>query len=229
MRDQDDGSALTIEFAEQPHDVLAGLAVQVARGLVGEQDRRIGHQRARDCDSLLLPARELGRLVPGPLAQPHRLERRERTLPPLSDASRVDQGHLHVVESARAGYQVEGLEDEPDLAVADRGQLVVVQRRDVDSVEDVAPAAGNVKAADQVHERGLARSRGAHDGDELALLDPQADAFEGGHFERPHLVDLGDVLEDDHPPGPRPPPNTTPLLLRVALFSVVGLAEPSTL
>src|SRR5207245_7171889 len=46
------------------------------------------------------------------------------------------------------------------------------------------------------------------------------DALEGRHVEGAHLVDLGDVLEDDHPPGPRPPPKTTPLLLRVVLFSV---------
>jgi hypothetical protein len=43
----------------------------------------------------------------------------------------VDQGQLDVVQRVGAGQQVEGLEDEADLAVADVGQFVVAHRRDI--------------------------------------------------------------------------------------------------
>src|SRR5262245_25340496 len=48
-----------VEPVEQREDLLAGLAVEVAGRLVGEQHRGIAHQRTRDRDALLLSAREL--------------------------------------------------------------------------------------------------------------------------------------------------------------------------
>jgi hypothetical protein len=85
----------------------------------------------------------------------------------------VDQRQLDVVQRGGAGQQVEGLEDEADLLVADARQLVVVQFADQLAVEPVAALGGRVEAADQVHQRGLAGAGGAHDGDVLVVLDAQ--------------------------------------------------------
>ena len=46
--------------------------VEVARGLIGQQDQRIVGQRPRDSHSLSLSSRELGRLVTASLLQTHR-------------------------------------------------------------------------------------------------------------------------------------------------------------
>ena len=54
----------------------ARVAVEVAGGLVGQDQRRLGNQRAGDADSLLLAARELGRDVAQAIAQAQPLERR---------------------------------------------------------------------------------------------------------------------------------------------------------
>ena len=81
----------------------------------------------------------------------------------------VDERQLDVVQGAGARQQVEGLEDEADLAVADRRQLVVVHLRDDLAAEHVGALARRVEAADQVHQRRLARARGSHDGHVLAL------------------------------------------------------------
>ena len=59
--DEHDGVARLVEALEERHDLDAGLRVEVAGGLVGEQDRRIVHQRARDGDALALAAGELVR------------------------------------------------------------------------------------------------------------------------------------------------------------------------
>ena len=48
---------------EESHDLEAGLGVEVSRGLVGEDDRRIVDQSARDGDALALAAGELVGLV----------------------------------------------------------------------------------------------------------------------------------------------------------------------
>ena len=53
----------------------------------------------------------------------------------------VDEGQLDVVERRGPRQQVEGLEHEADLAVADLGQLVVVHLRDELAAQHVgAPA-----------------------------------------------------------------------------------------
>ena len=56
---------------------------------------------------------------------------RHRSLPPLLTIAGVDQRHLHVVHGACPRNQVERLEDEPDLSIADPGQLIVGQDRKI--------------------------------------------------------------------------------------------------
>ena len=57
------------------------------------------------------------------------------------------------------------------------------------------PLRGRVQAADQVHQRGLAGARRAHDGDVLVALDAQVDAAQGMHLLlRPHVVGLPQVV-----------------------------------
>ena len=58
-----------------------------------------------------------------------------------------------------AGEEVEGLEDEADLLVANAGELVVVELGDVVAVEPVAALGGGVEAADEVHQALICRSR----------------------------------------------------------------------
>ena len=65
---------VAVQLLEQPHDLLAGGAVEVAGGLVGQQDRRAHHQRARDGHALALAARELVGLVVDAAAQVDQLQ-----------------------------------------------------------------------------------------------------------------------------------------------------------
>ena len=59
----DDGRAGAVDPVDQLHDPDRGLGVEVAGGLVGQQQRRVVHERARDRDALLLAAGQLGRVV----------------------------------------------------------------------------------------------------------------------------------------------------------------------
>jgi len=64
VRDHDDGLALVNELLEQGEDGVGRLGVEVARGLVGREYRRVVGERAGDGDTLLLAARErCGKLV----------------------------------------------------------------------------------------------------------------------------------------------------------------------
>ena len=54
---------LLVQAVEERHDFLTGLRVEVAGGLVGQHDRRIVDQSARNCDALPLTAGKLVGLV----------------------------------------------------------------------------------------------------------------------------------------------------------------------
>ena len=100
----------------------------------------------------------------------------------------VDQRQLDVVERRRARQQIERLEHEADLFVADPRQLVVVHLADLFAVQQVRALARRVEAADEIHERRLARPGRPHDGDVLAALDGNRHAAQGVNLLRAHHV-----------------------------------------
>src|SRR4029077_8950107 len=59
VRHHDDGLAARVQLAEDPHDLLAGHAVEIARGLVRQENGWAVHQGPRDGHPLPLPARQL--------------------------------------------------------------------------------------------------------------------------------------------------------------------------
>ncbi len=173
--------------------------VRVSRLPVGSSARRIDgivDQGAGDGDALALPARELVGLVPHAVREPDLLDRLFGEPPALrrGDAG-VDQRQLDVLENVGARDQVEGLEDESDLPVADVGQRIVVETRDVDAVDEVAAGGRHVEAADEVHHRRLARSRRSHDRHVLVVRDGEGDAAQGLDEDPFEIVGLDDVVQ----------------------------------
>ena len=76
VRHQHDGIAFRVQRCEQRHDLVAGGGVERAGGLVGQQDRRIVHQRPGDGHALALAARKLAGLVQHAVFQIHLFQSR---------------------------------------------------------------------------------------------------------------------------------------------------------
>src|ERR1039457_2989744 len=170
--DQDDGIALLVEALEEAHDFVAGGGIEVAGGFVGQQNGRVVDERAGDRDALALAAGKLVRLVVHAGFQVYLAHGNFGALQALGAGhSGVDQGKFHVVQGGGAGQQVEGLEDETDLTVADARQLVVGHLADQVAVDVVQALGGGIEAADQVHEGGFTGTGRSHDGDVFAALD----------------------------------------------------------
>ena len=123
VRDDDDRVALAVEVHEELEHLVARLLVERARGLVGEQQRRLVGERTRDRHALALPARKRRRKDLRLLGDADALEQLVRPLPPLlaGDAG-VEHRQLHVADDGRLGQKVVLLEDEADLVVADRAR-----------------------------------------------------------------------------------------------------------
>ena len=204
MGDHDDALAEFVDgAAQQVHDLGGRVRVEVAGGLVGDDDGGATHEGAGDGDALLLAAGHLG----GAVAQA------------IRDAQGVDDevepfllgggpGQAHGQEDVGAriqgGYQVEGLEHEADAVAAQLGERGVFQGGDVGVFDEDVPGGGGVEAGEDVHHRGFAGAGGAHDGGEFAGTEADAHVVEGAHLCVAASVDFGDTLESDDGRGRGP-------------------------
>src|SRR3989449_504664 len=168
-----------------------------------------------------LRTRQLGGRVADRVPQPEPLERRPR--PSIALAPRnplIEEWGGHVFEGVGARQQVVALEDEPDRTAPKRCEPVIVECGDRRAGKRVLAARRAIQAADDVHQRRLARAGRPEHGDELPGLDRHVDVAECHHLQAAHLVHPADVLEMDErfghgcvpPPGRklRPPPAPPP-------------------
>ncbi len=197
--DHDDGVAMGVEGIEQGHDLKAGLGVEVAGGLVREDDGWTVDEGAGDGYALTLAAGELVGLVVHARVEAYVGEGFLGALDALGGGGAVvDEGQLDVVEGGGAGQKVEGLEDEADFLVADAGELVVVELADQLAVEPVAALGGGIEAADEVHEGGFAGAGGTHDGHVFVMADGHGDAAQGlDLLLGAHIVGAPEIFHDD--------------------------------
>ena len=84
VRHHDDRLAVVaVERLQQVENLVARLAIEIARGLVAQQQRRVGDDGAGDADALLLAARELPRIVLRAFGEADDFQRDARPLSPL--------------------------------------------------------------------------------------------------------------------------------------------------
>src|SRR3546814_8914276 len=100
------------------------------------------------------------------------------------------QRQLVVALRVQHRLQVVELEHEADVLAAPLRQLAGAHAVDARAVDLDLAAAGRVQAADQVEQGGLARTRGTHQRDEVALVDVQVQAVQHGDLLRAALVGL---------------------------------------
>ena len=125
-----------VELVEQLDDRGARGGVEVARRLVGQQQRRVADDGAGDRDPLAFAAGELVRAVAVPVCEADAVER--APCPPAAlragDAG-VEQAVRDVVHRGHAVGEVELLEHEPDPVRPQRRQCPVVEVVDVEAVD----------------------------------------------------------------------------------------------
>lgn len=99
------------------------MRIECAGRLVGQNDLRIIHQRARDGNTLLLTARKLIGMVVGAVGQAHRRESPHGFFAPVVSRSvGVEKRQLYIFQCAGASQQIKLLEHKTDLLVPDLGQ-----------------------------------------------------------------------------------------------------------
>ena len=218
MGDDDDRAPVRVQFRQDGQHFLAAAAVQGAGRLVRQDDAGVVHQRAGDGHALLLAARQGRRAVVQPRAHAQPVQKRccpraarECGLAP------VDGGDFDVAKRGQFRQQVIPLEDEAKAFAPQRRQLGIVQRADVLARETVGAGAGPVQAAQDVHQRGLARPGRPHDRHEFAGRDGQVHVAQNGQralalgIAAPDAGQLDDrLVHRDQPRIPRGIPASGP-------------------
>src|ERR1017187_858985 len=176
------------EFLVQAHQngehFERGRGVQVAGGLVGQNQRRVGDDGARHSDTLLLAAGKLSRQVMQSIAEAHQGERGGGVLDALGLLQiRELERKLDIFQRGEHRYEVELLEDEADVFVAPVGDLAVVELAQGVAQDADLTAGGPVHGGDQVQQRGLAGAGWAHQRHELAFRNFQVHILQGDHVE----------------------------------------------
>ncbi len=196
----DDRLPLSRQLLEDFHDLLGRRRVEVARRLVGEENRRPVHQRAGDGDALALATREFVGAMRRAIAELDAFERFHRALLPLGGTrAGVHQRELDIVQCRRARQEVERLEDEPDLLVPDARELVVLHRGRELAVEPVLAFVRRVEAADEVHERRLSRAGRPHDRHVFVAANREVNSAQRPHDLAAHVILALETARDDHP------------------------------
>src|SRR5690606_17508701 len=95
------GARLAIQSLQQVDDRAAGGRIEVASGLVGEQNARRVYECPRKGYSLLLATGELCRIVVEPVTQPHAFEQRRGALcgmlvPLDRKSTRLNSSHVKI-------------------------------------------------------------------------------------------------------------------------------------
>ena len=203
MGDHDDALAEVVDaVAQEIEQVVAGLRVKGAGGLVGDDDVRTGHQGTGDGNALLLAARQLRRLVAKTLGE---TEHPGDVVEPLLVDLAVGQSQRQhdVVGGRQRRHEVEGLEHESDVVATQPGEGVVVEVSDLGVADPDPSGGGGVQTRHAVQQGRLARARRSHDGGEAPGRD-----VEGHGAQRPHkggsrAVGLGEVKGADRAGGGR--------------------------
>ena len=195
VRRDDHGGARGGEAAEQLDHRPRGVGVEIARGFVGGDDRRIVGERARNRDALLLAAGERRRQLVRAVGQTDVREQLERALAALAHRPGSQEIHRqrHVLGDGQRRQQLEELEHDPHRRAAEAGERALGRTAERHAGHRDVTRGRAVDPADQVEQRRLAAAGFARDGDELAGSDVEIDLGESRERSGRGGVGLGDT------------------------------------
>ena len=178
--------------------------VEVAGGLVGEDELRPVHEGAGNGHALQLAAGELPRHALGALGETDRAEHGRHSPRALCRiAAEQGQWQADILRHAQVGQNVEALENKTEAVPAQARERVVAERGELHAAERDRAAVGDVEPGDEVEQRRLADPRLAHYRDVVARRELELDAAEHRARARP-AVRLGQTANDQHGDLQRP-------------------------
>src|SRR5262245_2959103 len=179
----DDGRETgAIEPPEQAHDFGPGCGIECTGRLICQDQRRLVGECAGNGDPLLLATGEFSRHMAEPIAESHHGEQCTGARDPcVSCNPGIDHRKLDILHCTGTCQQIERLEHESDVPIADCGEGGIIERCDLNALEIIGAAGWTIEASENVYERGLARARRPHYSHELATFNLGRDTSQRLH------------------------------------------------
>jgi len=175
---QDQRSAgIGVEAKEEIDDASAGLGVEIAGRLVGEDDGRVGSEGPRDRHPLLLATRELARRVAGTLGEANAFEPGAGLGTGVLASGQL-QGQHDVFQRGEGRQQLEGLKDESDSTGAQPGASVLVKCVEALAEQKHRTGASLIESGQEAEQSRFAGTGSAGDGQSLAGFDREGNLVE---------------------------------------------------
>src|SRR5690606_7763435 len=187
----DEGGAALLAYQVEKlvEDDIGGRLVEIAGGLVGEDESWSVGERAGDGDPLLLATREPGRTVGQPRAEAEAGEQALRALVGFGARRAAHEpGDDDILECVEIGEQVVKLVDEAERVAPCRGALGIVEPARLAPPDPDRALEAALEQADRLQQGGLARTGGAEQRDDLAGADREIDPAPPFH-RHPRLVE----------------------------------------
>jgi len=171
------------------------LCIQIAGWLVGKDQRGMIDERSGQRDALLFAAGEFARTVmqasleAKQLYDPVKVLAIHRAIFPADLVSDADIAH-----GIESGEQIEFLKDKSDFALAQGGAPGIGELREINAVDQHAPAGWPGETTEDVEERGLAAARRANDADKLTAVHGKTGPAQGRNIDLADVINLADVL-----------------------------------
>ncbi len=155
-----DGRAFVIELLEKLHDLFALAGMQIAGGLVGQDQFRISDHGARHRDQLLLPAGQLARVeiaLADDVEAVERIADNGRALRALDVA--VRERNVEVLIHRQVIDQVVALEYEADVLLVEFDAVLRLHAVYLVAEEFEFARPGAIEHAEDAEQSGFARAR----------------------------------------------------------------------
>ena len=185
---------LLIDVPDQLQNLMGGVGVQSAGGLVAQQHLGLGSQRTGNSHTLLLAAGQLRRVGLCLIRQAHQLQ---QFLGPADGIRLLHPGQLHgeahVLQAGALHQQIKPLEDHGDLPPG-RPQLGRSHGVQPLAVHHHLARRGSFQQIDTPHQRALTGTAHADDAVDVPVLNGQGDVLQRIYPSRIGVKGLTDVL-----------------------------------
>src|ERR1039458_4001411 len=121
----EDGLLPPVQFKQQGGYHVRGCLIEIAGGLVAQQQQRLVDEGARQRYALLLAAGKLGGAMIEAIAQAHLHEQAARAIDVAVAIPRNQRRHQHIFEHGALRQQAMILKDEADGLIAERGEILL--------------------------------------------------------------------------------------------------------
>ncbi len=175
------GAFAPVEFQQYFEHLLSRSAIQIAGGLVGEQNGGPGDEGAGQRHALLLTAGELNGIMIQAVGQTYPGQQFARPLRRFRPRARQFGRQQHIFLRRQRGYELERLKNEANLAPPHFRHAVFGKARDIFPIQQQLAAGGCIEARQQPEERAFPAAGGPHYGHELSSWNGQIDAAQDLH------------------------------------------------